>query len=112
MVKLLLLTTLGRGSSWFDTLGRVAVLVVIVRVVGCIKFDNTTIALLILLSVNGILHFRFTVIAAVSSSNVVVGRSTAAFYGDSNFDGMHTHISMCLFPLSMKLKIHMLIMFW
>ena len=76
-----------------------AVLVVVTQVFGCNKSENTPIALLILLSMNGISRFRFAFIATVNSSSAVVVRSAAAFCGNSNFDGMNTYISMCLFPL-------------
>ena len=95
---LLLLTTLECYTSRLDTLGRVAVLVVVACVVGCNKSDNTPIALLILLSVNGISRFRFAFIAALNSSSAVVAQSAAAFAGNSNFDGMNTYVSVCLFP--------------
>ena len=87
---LLLLFTLGRCTT-SDTLGRVAV--VVACLVGCNKSDNTPIALLILLSVNGMSRFRFAFIAAVNSSSAVVALSAAAFAGNSNFDGMNTYVS-------------------
>ena len=74
------------------------VLVVVSRVVGCNKFDNTPIALLMLLSVNCISRFHFSFIATVNSSGALVAQSAAAFSGNSNFDGMNTYLSVCLFP--------------
>ena len=95
---LLLLTTLGRCTSPFDTLGQVVVLVV-ARAVGCNNFNNTPIALLIHLSVNGISQFHFAFIVAMNSSKAVVARSAAVFCGNLNFDGMNMYVSVCLFPL-------------
>ena len=95
---LLLLSTLGRCAATSDTLGRVAVLTV-ARVVGFNKFDNTPMALLMLLSVNDISRFLFAFIAAVNSSSTVVALSAATISGNSNFDGMNTYASVCLFPL-------------
>ena len=97
--SLLLLSTLGRCTSRSDTLGRVAVLLVVARLAGCNNSDNTPIALLILLSVNGMSRFRFAFTAAVNSSSAVVALSAAAFAGNSNFDGMNTYVSVCRFPL-------------
>ena len=57
---------------------------------GCNKSNNTPIALLILLLVNGMSQFLFAFIAAVNSSSAVVALSAAAFAGNSNFDGMNT----------------------
>ena len=52
-----------------------------------------------LLLVNGISQFRFDFIAAVNSSSALVAQSAAAaFSGDSNFDGINTYASVCLFP--------------
>ena len=96
---MLLLTTLGRFTLRSDTLGRVAVLVVGACVVGCNKPDNTPIALLIFLSMNGISRFCFAFIAAVNSSSAVVARSAAEFFSSLSFDGMNTYVSVCLFPL-------------
>ena len=98
LLWLLLLSTLGRCASPFATLGRVAVLVV-AHLVGCNKSDNIPIALLILLSLNGISQFYFAFIAAVNSSSAVVAWSAATFCGNSNFDGMNTYISVCLSSL-------------
>ena len=73
--------------------------VVVACLAGCNKSDNTPIVLLMLLLVNGMSRFRFAFIAAVNSSNAVVALSAAAFSGNSNFDGMNTYVSVCLFPL-------------
>ena len=48
---------------------------------------------------NDISQFSFAFIAAVNSFSAVVARSSAAFCGNSNFDGMNTYVSVCLFPL-------------
>ena len=96
---LLLLPTLYRCASHSNTLGRTAVLVVVARVVDCNKSNNTPVTLLILLSVNSISLFRFAFIAAVNSSSALVAQSAAKSLGNSNFDGMNTYVSVCLFPL-------------
>ena len=72
---------------------------VVARVVGCNKSDNTLIALLMLLSVNGISRFCFAFIATVNSSSALVARFAAAFLGYSNFDSMNIYVSVCLFPI-------------
>ena len=69
------------------------------RIVGYNKLDNTLIALLMLLLVNGISQFLFDFIAAVNSSSAFVAQSAAACAGNPNFDGMNTYVSVCLFPL-------------
>ena len=94
----LLITTLGCYTSRSNTLGRVSVLVVFTCVVGCNKSDNTLIALFVLLSVNGISRFRFAFIAVVNSSSAVVAQSATVFFGNSNFDGMNTYVSVSISP--------------
>ena len=54
LLFLLLLSTLGGCTPTSNTLGQVALLLHTARVVGFNKFDNTPIALLMILLVNGI----------------------------------------------------------
>ena len=62
------------------------------RVVGFNKFDHTPMALLLILSVNGISQFRFAFIAAVNYFSAFVARSAAAFSGNLNFVGKNTYV--------------------
>ena len=97
LLLLLLTSTLKSLTSASATLGRVTLIGAVL--VGFSKLDNTPIALMMLLSVNGISRFCFDFIAAVNSSSAFVAQLATAFSGKSNFDGMNTYVSVCQFSL-------------
>ena len=82
-----------------DTLGRLTgISVAVGLLVGDDSDRSASIALFILLSVNGIGSFRFF-IALVNSSTVMVILSAAAVDDSSNLLGRKTYVSVSLIPL-------------
>ena len=91
--------TLGRGTFIIPTIGDTTVFLFVVARLGDNNAVNASIALLILVALNGICFVVGCFIAVVKSSSAAVAQSAAAFAGSSNFVGRNTYVSVFLIPL-------------
>ena len=91
--------TLDRGACIVPTLEDATAFLFVIARLGDNNAVNASIALLILVVLNGICFVLGCFIADVKSSNAAVALSAAAFAGSSNFVGRKTYVSVFQIPL-------------